>query len=245
MGSMFQLNTDLLAQLVPRIAILLLCLPVHEYAHALAANKLGDTTAASQGRLTLNPFVHFDLIGSAMIIFAGIGWAKPVPVDYRVFSRPRRSMAMVAAAGPLANLIMATALLAIVKIIVYTRGYGWIFAVEGVGVLQALSGLGSLISATVPYQVALVVLRDMVIINLMLACFNLLPIPPLDGSKFFGALMPEKYYFWMMRYEHLAFPVLIILMVTGRLGGIIRWIGIRVFAVLDFITMPIDLLLGG
>jgi len=245
MGAFFQLNTDLLAQWAPRIAILLLCLPVHEYAHALAANKLGDNTAAHQGRLTLNPFVHLDLIGSAMIMFAGFGWAKPVPVDTRVFRRPRRDMAMVAAAGPLANIIMATAILAIVKIIVYTTGYGWIFAVENVGTLQALFMFGTLASAATTEAIALVIFRDMIIINLMLACFNLLPLPPLDGSKFFGALMPERHYFGMMRYERLAFPMLLLLMLTGVLGSVIRWLSIHAFSVIDLITLPIDLILGG
>ena len=220
---MFQLNTDFLAQWAPRIAILLFCLPVHEFAHAWAANKLGDDTADQQGRLTLNPFVHLDIVGSIVLLFAGFGWAKPVPVDTRVFKHPRRDMALVAIAGPLSNIIMAAIMLAAVKVIMYTVHAGSPFPVAG----------------------AIQVLSTMLSINLVLACFNLLPVPPLDGSKFFGAIMPERYYFGMMRYERFVFPVLILLIFTQRLGPILRWMSVRMFAMIDFITMPIDLLLGG
>ncbi|MCL2857331.1 MAG: site-2 protease family protein [Oscillospiraceae bacterium] len=242
---MFQLNTDLLAQWAPRIAILLFCLPVHEFAHAWAANKLGDDTADQQGRLTLNPVVHWDLIGSALLLLQGFGWAKPVPVDARHFRQPRRDMALVSAAGPLANIIMATILLVAVKIIVYIIGYGQIFDIQGVTTLQALFVFGNLQTAVGPEGIALVIMRDMIFINLILACFNLLPIPPLDGFKFFGALLPEHIYFGMMRYERFAFPVLLVLMITGALSSVLWWMLPRAFAVLDFITMPINLLLGG
>ena len=243
MGSMFALNHDFIASLAPRLAVLLLCLPVHEFAHAWAANKLGDDTATRQGRLTLNPFVHLDLFGGLLILLAGFGWAKPVPVDTRVFKHPRRDMALVSVAGPLANIIMAAIMLAVVKVIAYQVGIGGAF--REVGTLGALFMMGSLANATMPELALMIILRDILLINLVLAAFNLLPIPPLDGSKFFGSLLPERHYFAMMRYERFVFPVLLLLMFTGQLGRAIGWLLFRLFPVIDFITMPIDLILGG
>ena len=223
MGSLFQLDQDLVFLWGVRLAVLLICLPVHEFAHAWAANRLGDDTAARQGRLTLNPFVHLDIFGGILILFAGFGWAKPVPVDTRVFRHPRRDMAIVAAAGPLANIIMATIMLAVDKIIRHTVPMGTAFPVVG----------------------AVQVLGIMLFMNLALAVFNLLPVPPLDGSKLFGAMLPERYYFTMMRYERFVIPLLLVLVLTQRLGPIIWWLSARVFTVIDTITRPIDLLLGG
>ena len=243
MGSLFQLNHEFVSTLGPRLAVLLLCLPIHEFAHGWAAHKLGDDTAARQGRLTLNPFRHLDIFGSVLILLAGFGWAKPVPVDTMPFKNPRRDMAFVAAAGPLANIIIATIMLAVVKIIAYRVDIGWAF--QEVGTFQVLMWLGPLANATVPEAAVMIVLRDILLINLVLAAFNLLPIPPLDGSKFFGALMPERYYFTMMRYERFVFPVLLVLMFTGHLSRAIGWMLHRIFPVIDFITMPIDLILGG
>ena len=220
---MFQLNQDFVAMLGPRVAVLLLCLPVHEFAHAWAANKLGDDTAARQGRLTLNPFVHLDIFGSVVILLAGLGWAKPVPVDTRPFKNPRRDMALVALAGPLSNIIMATIMLAVVKVIAYT--------------VHPWSGF--------PVAGAIHVLTIMFTINLWLACLNLLPVPPLDGSKLLGALLPEQHYLKMMRYEMVFVPVLLVLIFTGHLSRAIAWMVHRIFPVIDFITRPIDLLLGG
>ena len=227
MGAIFQLDP---INLAARLAILLICLPIHEFAHAFMASKLGDNTAEKQGRLTLNPFVHLDIVGSMLIFFAGFGWAKPVPVDPSVFKKPRRDMAFVAAAGPLANIVLATILMSVLKIIAYTD-------------------IGGLPPQT--FLNLIFILRIMILINLALAVLNLLPVPPLDGSKILGALLPEKLYFSMMRYSPFFIMALFALMILGMLGhvnilGNIIWGGAdRLMPVIDFITRPIDLIFGG
>jgi len=223
MDPLIEINLQQLWLWGMRLAVLLICLPVHEFAHAWAAHKLGDNTAERQGRLTLNPFVHLDIIGGIVLMIVGFGWAKPVPVNVEVFEHPRRDMALVAAAGPLSNIIMATVMLAVIKVIENTVQIGSAFPAAGV--------------TTVLY----IVLR----INLLLAVFNLLPVPPLDGSKFFGAFLPERAYFGMMRYERLFLLILLVLIITRRLGDIIWGLSDHAFRAIDFITKPIELLLGG
>ena len=217
----FQLNQEVLMTWGIRLAVVLLCLPIHEFAHGYAAYKLGDTTAARQGRLTLNPIRHLDPLGSAVLLLAGFGWAKPVPVDTRVFRNPRRDMAIVAAAGPLANIIMATVMMCIAKIIMHTFSMGTPLHSQGL----------------------VWIIEQMLIINLVLAVFNLLPIPPLDGSKLFGAVLPERAYFGMMRYERVVMILLFVLVFTGRLTGVIFTLSRHMFAALDFLTSPIDILM--
>ena len=223
-GGLFQLNQELLFQWGARAAVLLVCLPVHEFAHAYAANKLGDETSEKQGRLTLNPFVHLDIAGSVLLLFAGFGWAKPVPVNPNAFQNPRRDMALVAFAGPLANIIMAIILMSSLRILIHSVAAGTISPM---------------------FANLFQILNFMIFINLALAVFNLFPVPPLDGSKFFGALLPEKYYFGMMRYERFAFIALIILLFTGRLSDIIINLTSRLFVLVNHLTRPIDMIFGG
>ena len=230
MEGLLQPNQDELFRWVARFAVLLVCLPVHEFAHALAAYKLGDNTADKQGRLTLNPFVHLDIFGSLMILFVGFGWAKPVPVNTAVFKNPRRDMALVAFAGPFANIVMATLLMSMIKIVVYV-GAGRI-------PIQMISNL-------------FMIVEFMIFINLVLAVFNLLPIPPLDGSKLFGAILPARLYFGMMRYERVGMSMLLGLIIVGMLTGynilgiIIGESALRLVPLIDLITRPIDLIFGG
>ena len=224
MQDMFQLNTELLITWGARIAVLLICLPIHEFAHALAANKLGDPTAERMGRLTLNPFVHLDLFGSILLMFAGLGWAKPVPVNANYLRNPRRDMAIIAFAGPLSNILLATLLTAILKAL-------WYLVAQG-SISPQFAGFFS-------------ILEFMIFINLALAVLNLLPIPPLDGSKILGALLPERQYWAMMRYERFVMGLLILLLFTGVLGGLIRNLSMRLFAVVDFLTLPVDRFFGG
>lgn len=222
MGDIIQINTELLLTWGMRILVLLTAMPIHESAHAFTAYRLGDTTAKQQGRLTFNPFRHLDLLGSLMIIFAGFGWAKPVPVDPRNFKNPRAGMAVTAVAGPVSNILLSAVLLAVYKMIVYhlgavTTAMGWVL-----------------------YAFSVVIFT-----NLRLAAFNLLPVPPLDGSKFFGALLPEKFYFTIMRYERYIAIVLVVLMVTGSFSRPIELAEDALFAFINFLTKPVDLLLGG
>ena len=152
---LFRLPLEVLVLLIP---VLLFALVFHEFSHGWVANKLGDPTAKYAGRLTLNPMVHLDILGSLMFLFVGFGWAKPVPVDSRYLANPRIDMMKIAFAGPAANLLLALIAGTIIRI----TGY--------MGVLTSM----------------LIMFTQ---INIMLAVFNMIPIPPLDGSQIFSGLM--------------------------------------------------------
>jgi len=149
---------------------ILLALSFHEMAHAWAANRLGDPTARMQGRLSMNPLVHLDPMGTLAIIFFSIGWAKPVPVDTRYLSNPRRDMFWIACAGPLSNLAQAALLGLVIRLI----GRGVVMG----GVNAFSTGMAMSLNESL-----LAMLWFGFFINVVLAWFNLLPLPPLDGSK--------------------------------------------------------------
>ena len=177
------------------LAVIFLTLPVHEFAHGFAATKLGDPTPRYQGRMTLNPFAHIDWIGAACILLFGFGWAKPVQVNSNNFRNPKRDMAVTALAGPLSNLIVAFAALLINNIL-------------------SLIDLKTLFSAF--YYIGFF-FYYIALINVSLAVFNLIPIPPLDGSRLLSALLPYRYYYALMRYERYIFFGLIALLWIGVL----------------------------
>ena len=164
----------------------LVALTVHEYAHGYAAYKLGDDTAKNFGRLTLNPVKHLDPIGTICMIFLHVGWAKPVPINTRNFKNPRKDFAITAVAGPISNLVLAfvSALLylllfAIVRDIRFeTANFGY-----------------NLVNNTLLF---LMVFHS---INIGFAIFNLLPIPPLDGSRLLGIILPPKAYYFILKHE--------------------------------------------
>lgn len=155
--------------------------PIHEYAHAFVATKLGDDTPRLRGRLTLNPLAHIDIIGALMILIVGFGYAKPVPVNARRFKNPKAGMALTAFAGPVSNLLMAFIFSLVGNIIS--------FAAYKAGVTSDLFRAVILFTALASQ------------INVGLAVFNLLPIPPLDGSKILALVIPPKYYFKYLQYE--------------------------------------------
>lgn len=196
---------ELVFLLVGYAILLLVMMPVHEAAHAWAAVKMGDRTPQFAGRLTLNPLAHLDPIGGLMIVLFGIGYAKPVPVNPRNFRNPRRGMAVTALAGPLSNIAMAAVSIALFRLIVtFTGG----LRIEGSMIYYS--------SKAVLY--AYVVLISVCArINLVLAVFNLLPIPPLDGSRIFGAVLPTKWTVWMDRYHTYVRLGVLLLVVTGAL----------------------------
>ena len=180
-----------LGAMVLRIVVVLLCLVVHEVCHGLAAYWLGDPTAKLHHRLSLNPIRHLDPFGLLMMVVVGFGWAKPVPVDPRYFKNPKAGMAVTALAGPLSNLIMA-----------------YLSALA----LGALSALAAVRGESAGLALWLDFFALMVSLNIGLGIFNLIPIPPLDGSKVLFAFLPDRAYMTLMRYERYGFLALLVIM---------------------------------
>lgn len=210
-------KTEILILFATKIFVLFCLLPVHEYAHALIATKMGDQTARLSGRLTLSPFAHLDLFGSIMILLFGIGYAKPVPVNPNNFKNPKKGMALTALAGPVSNLIMALVFLII---------------------LNAFKtfGTGLLLSNDLLYTIVYYFLYFAANINITLAVFNLLPVPPLDGSRIFWAVLPDKYYFKVMQYERYIMIAMFVLLLTGALSYPISFLSQWVTTALNFVA---------
>lgn len=193
-----------LLQLVIQIAAVVLCLTIHELSHGIAAYALGDQTAKRAGRLSLNPFRHVDLVGFLMLLVAHVGWAKPVPVDMRRFKHPKVGMALTAVAGPLSNFLTA---------------------------LAALAG-GTLLLHLFPQQESAVLAYTLfflcctAVLSVGLGLFNLIPVPPLDGSRVLFAFLPDRLYYFVMRYE--------------------RWLMLIIIALawFDLLSGPIDVCMG-
>ena len=184
-----------LMQILATLVIIFLVLPFHEFAHGWAANKLGDPTARLSGRLTFNPLASIDPLGAVFLLLFGFGWARPVPVDSRYFKNERTGMALTALAGPAANLIAAYA----GALIVYALG---IFA---------------------PYKAVvhyiLIFFNYYARINTGLAVFNLVPIPPLDGSKILASFLSDRARFKFYQYQSMLSMVGMVLLVSGMLSG--------------------------
>mgnify|MGYP005797815233 FL=1 len=183
------IDWQMLGNLVSRVLAVFLCLTVHETCHGLAAYALGDPTAKRQHRLSFNPLRHIDWLGFASMLIVGFGWAKPVPVDMRYFKKPKQGMALTALAGPVSNFLMA---------ILFLFPIRWIYWNA---------------TATAFTLWLYNFLFNVVILNIGLGLFNLLPIPPLDGSKVLFALLPDRMYWKLMRYERYGMLVLLVLVV--------------------------------
>ncbi len=181
----------------------LIAITFHEFAHAYAADKLGDDTPRRQGRLSLNPMDHIDPLGILMLIFVHIGWGKPVQVDPRNYDR-RFSMevadAIVSIAGPIMNFILA-----IVLTLIYC----------------AIVKFGAAFYMTTAGSVTLTIIFYAIIVNVGLGVFNLIPLPPLDGSKVFLPILPSKVKYWFVNNEHIFYMVFLALWVTGLAGRFI------------------------
>ena len=188
-------------------------MPVHEAAHAFAANRLGDDTAKKMGRLTLNPVKHIDPIGAVMLIVSslvgfGFGWAKPVPINPNKFKNRKLGMGLSALAGPVSNFAMAYLFMMAMKLTVVLDGSEMVFKF----------------------------LTYAVILNIGLAAFNFLPIPPLDGSRIFSLFLPEKAYFGIMKYEKIIAAVLMLLILSNILDPVIAFMNEMLILLLDILT---------
>ena len=172
----------------------LIVLTIHEYSHAYAAYKLGDPTAKNEGRLTVNPLRHIDPLGFVMIVLFGFGWAKPVPVRLQWFEKPKRDFALTAAAGPIANL-----LLALFGVLLYgIFGAAYYFSDESVILWYFFN-----------FSV------NFIYLNVGLAVFNLIPVPPLDGSRIVMSFLPNRIYFNILKYERVIMAVLFAVVALG------------------------------
>ena len=170
----------------------IVCIPLHECSHGWVAYKLGDPTAKLSGRLTLNPIRHFDVVGFLMMVLVGFGWAKPVPVDMRYFKKPKRDMALVGLAGPLSNFLLSLVCLVVLRgMELFVRYSDFAQVIYNFFYFTALLSAG-------------------------LGVFNLIPISPLDGSKIIGALLPERAYYTMLRYEKYGAIVLLCFVLAGN-----------------------------
>ena len=194
-----------LESILLRLAAVFLCLTIHETCHGLAAYALGDPTAKRAHRLSLNPLRHIDWIGFFMMIVAGFGWAKPVPVNPNYFKKPKEGMAITALAGPVSNFLLALALLLAARL-VYLR---------------------ALMTGTLP-ETLFSFLVNTASLSVGLGLFNLVPVPPLDGSKVAAVLLPDRAYNWLMRYEQLGMVLLVVIISVGvgsnALNAAIDWV---------------------
>ena len=202
-----------IAFILSSLAVIMLTLPVHEWAHAFAAVKLGDPTPRFQGRLSLNPFAHIDWIGAACILLFGFGWAKPVQINAGYFKKPKVGMAITAFAGPLSNIVMAFIALLLLNAQMFVLG---------------MSSLVSMYLYFFLFYIAQ--------INISLAVFNLIPIPPLDGSRLLAAFLPNKQYYKLMRYERYLFYVVLALIWLGVLDIPISFLSGKILSGLSFLA---------
>lgn len=205
------------------VPISLIAIVGHELAHAWVSTKLGDPTPRYEGRLTLNPLAHLDIVGTLLMIVTGFGWAKPVGVNPMYYKDRKKGMALVALAGPLSNFLMAFLGMLLGAILIV------------IGELIGL-GIGTL-------QIVMNICQLFAIRNLGLMVFNLIPLPPLDGSKILGMLLPNRAYYNVLRYERYAMFLIMFLSLSGVFSRIIGS-GVSLFydAIMNMVVNLISLI---
>lgn len=221
-GDFFSLVIHLFAILM----IIFLVLPFHEWAHAFSASKLGDTNIKYRGRLSLNPMSHIDYVGSLCLLLFGFGWAKPVPVDPSRFKNPKWGMAIVSLCGPLANIIAGIA---------------------GGFVFYALATFvpAQILATNTAMGYVMLFLQYYIAINCSLAVFNLIPIPPLDGSKILFAFLPDRLVYKFYEKEQIISIVLMALLFLGVLDIPLSFLQGLVMSLINFIcSLPFKLIVG-
>ncbi len=192
---------EIVLLLVSYAALVFVMLPIHELAHAFVADKLGDHTARWHGRLRFNPLAHLDPWGTVMLLLFGFGYARPVPVNPHNFRNPKRDMALTALAGPLSNLLLAALSLALFRLVL----------------LLPLSD----IALNIAWFVLINVFAS---VNLGLAVFNLLPVPPLDGSRILGLFLPDRMMYTMERYSRQITWIVMLLLFMGKLDTVLNFL---------------------
>ncbi len=197
-------DKNALVSLLLSIPVILFSLSFHEAAHGLIAYKMGDPTAKNMGRLTLNPLKHLDPIGAVCMLIFGYGWAKPVPIVTRNFDNPRKGMALTAIAGPISNLILG-----VISSILYV--------IAGMVYYKAAGNVSE--SALLVFDIIWMFFYISAFLNFALMTFNLIPVPPFDGSRFFYYFLPQKWYFGVMKYENIIMIIVLVgFFVLSRIG---------------------------
>lgn len=201
-----------------RLPIIFLAISVHECAHGYVAYLLGDRTAKAYGRLSINPLRHMDIMGAVCMLLFGFGWAKPVPVNPQYFKNPKAGMSLVGLAGPVSNFLMA---------LVFSVLYGLLarfFPTFDFFLIEFFANL---------FLVG-------IMLNIGLGIFNLIPFPPLDGSKILAYFLPNRWYYQLMQYERYAMPVLLILLALNILDVPLAFLQRAVFGVFAKLIMLIS-----
>ena len=221
--------SDILISLIITIPIVMLALSLHETAHGYVAWKCGDSTAYNLGRVTLNPAKHLDPLGSLCMLIFGYGWATPVPINTRNFKNPKNGMALTALAGPVSNLILGLfgILMYWVTIFVATKSGAMLFVNSHS--YYILTDNQTMLNT---FVIILRFFQYFGIMNFLLAVFNLIPIPPFDGSRFFSLFLPTKTYFALMKYErYIMLGLLVAIFACSRLFSFspFGWVAEKLF----------------
>lgn len=203
------MNNDLLLELLYAVPSALIAIVLHEFAHGWVSARLGDPTPSLTGRLSLNPLRHLDPIGTLALVIFHVGWAKPVRVNPNYYKKPKLGMALTALAGPCMNFLVA------------------FVSYLAMGLVFRFAGAAGLLQNSIGYYIALF-FHYCAMLNIGLGAFNLIPIPPLDGSKVLGAVLPEKWYFGYMKYERYGAIAMVALLWLGALDPLLN--AIRFFA---------------